>query len=350
MMTLPFHCRTAWRLIFWIRSFNRWIKSPGLCLDRLAAMSSTVYTLFSHDDVIKWNNFPRYWPFVRGIHRSPVNSPHKGQWRGALTFSLICPWTNGWVKKSRRWWSETPLRSLWRHCNATHDTLQFLSCLVHLAYNVLFCLAGTDVVFSPSWPSDLPSVSMRPNPPRRSASQRASSTVSSPPAEQQTPRARSAEVTVADMVSRLSRPNTSTGRRAVLWSKPRREYEGDHNFHATIKEPTRYWTHFPGLPRHYPGTWATISTVQLQGLVDRLSRPTTASSARAEEIITRRKIVTEFFAHERSKDMVVRLASRSRAGSAVTPRATSAVTPRASSAVTPRRTLLPPATPTSTYW
>ena len=49
-----------------------------------------------HDDVIKWNHFPRYWPFVRGIHRSTVNSPHKGQWRGALTFSLICAWINGW--------------------------------------------------------------------------------------------------------------------------------------------------------------------------------------------------------------------------------------------------------------
>ena len=51
----------------------------------------------AHDDVIKWNHFPHYWPFVRGIHRSPVNSPHKGQWRGALTFSLICVWINGWV-------------------------------------------------------------------------------------------------------------------------------------------------------------------------------------------------------------------------------------------------------------
>ena len=27
----------------------------------------------------------------------PVNSPHKGQWRGALTFSLMCVWINGWV-------------------------------------------------------------------------------------------------------------------------------------------------------------------------------------------------------------------------------------------------------------
>ena len=53
-----------------------------------------------HDDVIKWKHFPRYWPFLRGIHRSPVNSTHKGQWRGALMFSLICTWINGWVNNS----------------------------------------------------------------------------------------------------------------------------------------------------------------------------------------------------------------------------------------------------------
>ena len=50
-----------------------------------------------HDDVIKWKHFPRYWPFVRGIHRSPVNSPHKSQWRGALMFSLMCARINSWV-------------------------------------------------------------------------------------------------------------------------------------------------------------------------------------------------------------------------------------------------------------
>ena len=33
-----------------------------------------------------------------GIHRSTVNSPqHKGQWRGALMFTLICTRINGWV-------------------------------------------------------------------------------------------------------------------------------------------------------------------------------------------------------------------------------------------------------------
>ena len=46
---------------------------------------------------MKWKHFPRYWPFVWGIHWSPVNSPHKGQWRGALMFSLTCAWINSWV-------------------------------------------------------------------------------------------------------------------------------------------------------------------------------------------------------------------------------------------------------------
>ena len=49
-----------------------------------------------HYDVIKCKHFPRYWSFVRGIHRSPVNSLHKGQWRGALMFSSICVGINGW--------------------------------------------------------------------------------------------------------------------------------------------------------------------------------------------------------------------------------------------------------------
>ena len=57
--------------------------------------------IICHDDVIKWKNFPRYWPFVWGIHRSSVNSLHKGQWRGALMFPLICVWINGWVNNRK---------------------------------------------------------------------------------------------------------------------------------------------------------------------------------------------------------------------------------------------------------
>ena len=46
---------------------------------------------------IKWEDFPRCLPCVRRIHRSPVDSPHKGQRLGALIFPLICAWTNGWA-------------------------------------------------------------------------------------------------------------------------------------------------------------------------------------------------------------------------------------------------------------
>ena len=65
-----------------------------------------------HDDVIKWKHFSCYWPFVSGIHRSLVNSPHKGQWRRALIcVSLICVWTNGWENH----WDAGDLR-----CHHTH--------------------------------------------------------------------------------------------------------------------------------------------------------------------------------------------------------------------------------------
>ena len=76
-------------------------RSPTFCRHGIGSQSSSwskarKQRIHSHDDVIKWKHFPRYWPFVQGIHRSPVNSPHKGQWRGALMFSLICTWINGW--------------------------------------------------------------------------------------------------------------------------------------------------------------------------------------------------------------------------------------------------------------
>ena len=70
-----------------------------------------------HDDVIKWKHFPRYWPFVRVIHRSPVQSPHKGQWRGAFDVFFDLRLNKRLSKQSWGWWFETPWRPLWRHCN-----------------------------------------------------------------------------------------------------------------------------------------------------------------------------------------------------------------------------------------
>ena len=47
-------------------------------------------------------NFPRCWSFVREIHRLPVNSPHKGQWRGALIFFYL-PLNKRLSKQSWGW-------------------------------------------------------------------------------------------------------------------------------------------------------------------------------------------------------------------------------------------------------
>ena len=65
--------------------------------------------LESHDDVIKWNHFPRYWPTVRGIHRSPVDSPYKDQFWCFLRSDL----NKRLSKQSRPRLFETPSRSLW---------------------------------------------------------------------------------------------------------------------------------------------------------------------------------------------------------------------------------------------
>ena len=50
-----------------------------------------------------------------GFHRSPVNSPHKGQWRGTLMFSLICAWINRWVNN----WKVGDLRRHRAHYDVT---------------------------------------------------------------------------------------------------------------------------------------------------------------------------------------------------------------------------------------
>ena len=46
-------------------------------------------SILVHDHVIKWKRFPRYWPFVSGIHRSPMDSPHEGPVTRDLMFSFM---------------------------------------------------------------------------------------------------------------------------------------------------------------------------------------------------------------------------------------------------------------------
>ena len=66
-----------------------------------ASNATSTWSNSYHDDVIKRKHFSRCWPIVRGIRRWPVNSPHKGQWRGALIFCLLCVGINDWVNNRK---------------------------------------------------------------------------------------------------------------------------------------------------------------------------------------------------------------------------------------------------------
>ena len=76
----------------------------------------------THDDVIKWKHFPRYWHFVQEIHQSPVNSPHKGQctWSFDVSFDLLLNKRRS--KQLRGMWFEMPSCSLWCHFNVFSGT------------------------------------------------------------------------------------------------------------------------------------------------------------------------------------------------------------------------------------
>ena len=71
---------------------------------------------FVHDDVIKWKHFRRYWPFVRGIHRSSEFPAQRPVTRSFDAFFDLHP-NKRLSKQPWGWWFETPSWSLWRQCN-----------------------------------------------------------------------------------------------------------------------------------------------------------------------------------------------------------------------------------------
>ena len=85
---------------------EHWWEFPG-------PLASQCRVLLKHDDVIKWKYFPHYWPFARGIHWPPVDSPQKGHWRGVLMFSLMRAWTNAWTNS----WDVDDLKRHVSHCD-----------------------------------------------------------------------------------------------------------------------------------------------------------------------------------------------------------------------------------------
>ena len=87
------------------------VSSLLACLYNYSCISlneaQTIIRVF--DDVIRWKLFPRYWPFVRGIHRSPVNSHHKGSVMRTLMFLR-------WAVKQRVEWP-----AIYRNVTSIHS-------------------------------------------------------------------------------------------------------------------------------------------------------------------------------------------------------------------------------------
>ena len=97
----------------------------------------------SHDDVIKQKDFPRNWPFVRGIHRSPVNSPQQGQWRGTLVFSLNCAWRNS--RENNR--DAVYLRRHGAHYDVTVMDLRYLWKTLSIIHVFCVCFSDLAIVY-----------------------------------------------------------------------------------------------------------------------------------------------------------------------------------------------------------
>ena len=146
-------------ILYWRRFFAKILLNSSTILSENASFLNTFNLQVSsslkrnYDDVIKWKYFPRYWPFVRGIHRGPVNSPHIGQWRGALMFSLICTRINGWVNNA--YWSAKCVLLL--HCYILLEISLLLlptylltttTCtkIIKVETNLLLCSTLTDAI------------------------------------------------------------------------------------------------------------------------------------------------------------------------------------------------------------
>ena len=98
----------------------------------------------AHDDVIKWKHSPRCWPFVWGIHRSPVNSPCTGPVTRSYDVFFDLRLKKQLSIQSLDWWFETPSHPLWRHCNVIYH--QYLNFSRHMQSPWLLESKGTELI------------------------------------------------------------------------------------------------------------------------------------------------------------------------------------------------------------
>ena len=90
---------------------NRGLRNPPWVQTPSGRTSDYVMTWWRH----QMDTFSALLAMCAGNSPAPVTSPHKGQWRGALMFSLICTRINGWVNNGEA----GDLRRHHAHCDVT---------------------------------------------------------------------------------------------------------------------------------------------------------------------------------------------------------------------------------------
>ena len=86
-------CRVLWGFRDDIR--REFICTPVITHCRLATKTSIRYKEWHA--VSWWRHQMETFSALLALCAGPVNSPHKGQWLGALMLTLFCAWINDWV-------------------------------------------------------------------------------------------------------------------------------------------------------------------------------------------------------------------------------------------------------------
>ena len=113
IMYIWYKCATVCKYVLEFENMFFWIAITKKIL-QISCLS--LILTFCHDDVIKWDHFPRYWPFVLEF-TGPGEFP--AQWPVTRSSDVFFDLRLNKLlnKQPQGWWFETPPWSLWRHCH-----------------------------------------------------------------------------------------------------------------------------------------------------------------------------------------------------------------------------------------
>ena len=113
-------------------AFVAWFNVNATLAWRLSVwhdVTATAGIVSPRGDVMTWQRSPHWWPFVKGIHQSPVSSPYKGPMMQNFEFSLLLVWTDYWANSQ----VAGDLTAIIRHTLTFFILIKFPSCYWELS-------------------------------------------------------------------------------------------------------------------------------------------------------------------------------------------------------------------------